>query len=200
MWLVAILGAIGLLLYLFVFDTWEIPLGDPLAQAAMQPTLGAEDRILTRRGSMPKSGELARCRVPDGTGKFVIGRVFGHEGDTVDIENERVLVNKKSTTHRSACGLVSVVHPVSGDALALSCSTEGDGSSTYNVLAHPEFREGPRTAKVEPTKFFLVSDNRHIHWDSRDFGQVDAASCEPVVFRLWGASYGDASRRFNILW
>ena len=53
---------------------------------------------------------------------------------------------------------------------------------------------------VEPGKLFLVSDDRHIHKDSRDFGGVDAATCEHVVFRLWGERFTDGSRRFNILW
>lgn len=199
-WLGAILGAIGLLLYLFVFDTWVVPGDDPLFTASIQPTLSPEDRILTRRGGMPVVGELARCIIPDGTGKYTIGRVFGLGGDAVEISNERVSVNGKAPKTRFSCGIVSVVHPVSGDAMPLTCSAEDNGSFTYEVLAHPEYREAPRTAKVEAGKVFLVSDDRHIHKDSRDFGQVDANTCEHVVFRLWGQSFGDGSHRFNVLW
>ena len=200
LWLMGILGAICLLLYLFVFDTWVVPIGEPAVTAAIAPTLTPDDRILTRRGSTPKLGELARCIVPDGSGKYVIGRVFGTAGDSVVIENERVATNGKAPATRFSCGTMSVVHPVSGDAVPLVCSVEDNGSSTYSVLAHPEYREGQRSAKVEPGKAFIVSDNRHIHQDSRDFGQVDASTCEHVVFRLWGATFGDASHRFNILW
>jgi signal peptidase I len=200
LWLVAILGSITLLLYLFVFDTWVVPGDDPLFTASLLPTLSPQDRILTRRGSQPNTGELARCIIPDGSGKYTIGRVFGIGGDTVEINNERVAVGGKSPKTRFSCGIVSVVHPVSGDALPLVCSVEDNGSFTYGVLAHPEFREGPRSALVEPGKVFLVSDDRHIHKDSRDFGQVDAATCEHVVFRLWGESFGDSSHRFNVLW
>jgi signal peptidase I len=200
LWLVAILGSIGLLLYLFVFDTYVIPGDDPLATASILPTLSPQDRILTRRGSQPVVGELARCALPEGNGKYVIGRVFGGPGDDVEISNERVSVNGKVPKTRFACGIVNVVHPVSGDAVPLTCSAEDNGSFTYNVLAHPEFRESPRRAKVEPNKLFLVSDDRHIHWDSRDFGQVDLSTCEHVVFRLWGETFGDSSHRFNVLW
>jgi signal peptidase I len=200
LWLAAILGAIGVLLYLFVFDTWVVPGDDPLLTAAIQPTLSPDDRILTQRGSTPKMGELARCIIPDGSGKYVIGRVFGGGGETVEINNERVTVNGKGPASRFSCGIVSVVHPVSGDAVPLTCTMEGDGSSTYGVLAHPEYREEPRSAKVEPEHLFLVSDDRHIHKDSRDFGAVEASTCEHVVFRLWGQSFSDASHRFNVLW
>jgi signal peptidase I len=199
-WLGAILGAIGLLLYLFVFDTWVVPGDDPLFTASILPTLSPEDRILTRRGATPEIGQLARCIIPDGSGKYVIGRVFGNPGDDVEINNERVLTNGKGPKTRFACGIVSVVHPVSGDAMPLTCSVEDNGSFTYGVLAHPEYREGPRKAKVEPGTLFLVSDDRHIHKDSRDFGAVDASTCEHVVFRLWGQSFGDSSHRFNVLW
>ncbi|MEA2746470.1 MAG: signal peptidase [Myxococcales bacterium] len=200
LWLTAILGAIGLLLYLFVFDTWVVPSDDPLLTAAIAPTLSPDDRILTRRGSTPITGELARCYIPDGSGKFTIGRVFGSGGDSVEINNERVAVNGVSPKTRFSCGIVSIVHPVSGDAEPLTCTVEDNGSFTYGVLAHPEFREGQRLAKVEPGKVWLVSDNRHIHKDSRDFGSVDASACEHVVFRLWGQTFGDASHRFNVLW
>ncbi len=200
LWLTAILGAIGLLLYLFVFDTWVIPSDDPLLTAAIAPTLSPDDRILTRRGSTAVTGQLARCLIPDGSGKYVIGRVFGVGGDTVEVNNERVSVNGNSPKGRFSCGIVSVVHPVSGDAVPLQCTVEDNGSFTYSVLAHAEYREGQRIAKVEADKAWLVSDDRHIHKDSRDFGPVDASTCEHVVFRLWGQTFADGSHRFNVLW
>jgi len=202
LWLVAILGAVGLLLYLFVFDTWVVPADDPAALVALQPLLTAEDRILTRRGSIPKNAQLARCLVPDGSGKYVIGRAFGSGGggEQIEVNNERVAVGGKLIASRHACGVVSVVHPVSGDLVPLNCSVEDNGSSVYSVLLHPEFREGQRLSKLEAGKLYLVSDNRHFHYDSRDFGPVDASTCEHVVFRLWGSSYSDDSHRFNILW
>jgi signal peptidase I len=200
LWLAAILGAVALLLYLFVFDTWLVPSDDPQLTASIAPTLSPDDRILTRRGAIPVTGELARCFVPDGSGKYTIGRVFGAGGDTVEVDNERVAVNGVGPKTRFQCGIVSVVHPVSGDAVPLTCSVEDNGSFTYSVLVHPEYREGQTRTKVEPNKLWLVSDDRHLHKDSRDFGAVEAATCEHVVFRLWGQTYGDASHRFNVLW
>jgi signal peptidase I len=200
LWIAGILGAVILLLYLFVFDTWVIPNDDVALAAAVEPTLTPDDRILTRRGSPPKLGELARCIMPDGSGKFVIGRAFGYPGDNVVIDNERVSVNGKNLPARFQCGVVTVTQPVTLEKVALTCSTEDNGAFTYNVLLHPEYREGQRVAKVEPGKIYLVSDNRHIHLDSRDFGQVDATTCEHVVFRLWGESFTDGKRRFTVLW
>ncbi len=199
-WFVAMASAVLLLLYLFVFDTWEIPGNDPAFVASVEPMLRPQDRILTSRHSAPRFGELARCLVPDGRGTFTIGRVFGNEGETVEVLNERVAVNGKAPSSRFQCGVVSVVHPVSQAQLPLTCSVEDNGAFTYSVLTHPEYREGHTVALVEPGKIFLVSDDRHIHYDSRDFGQVDASTCQHVVFRLWGERFTDSSRRFNILW
>lgn len=199
-WLFAVLGAIGLLLYLFVFDTWVVPGDDPALTASILPTLSPEDRILTKRGSDPIVGQLARCLLPDGSGKYTLGRVFGRGSDTVEINNERVAVNGKPIRTMFSCGTVNVVHPVSGDTVPLTCAVEDNGSFSYGTLAHGEYREGPRTAKVETGQIFLVSDNRHIHKDSRDFGAVDASTCEHVVFRLWGSTFGESSHRFNVLW
>lgn len=198
-WLVAILGAIGVLLYLFVFDTWEVPLTDQAFVSSLEPTLRPFDRILVSRNSTPRFGELNRCQRPDGQG-FAIGRVFGTGGETVQIDNERVTVNKVGPKSRFSCGNVIVLHPVSQEQVTLGCTVEDNGAFTYGALTHPEYREGQTNAMVEQGKVFLVSDDRHFHQDSRDFGQVDASTCQHIVYRLWGERFTDGSRRFTILW
>ena len=75
------------------------------------------------------------------------------------------------------------------------------GGNTHEALFATEHAEGNRSVTVDPGKILLVSDNRHMHLDSRDFGTVDPSSCEHIVFRLWGHSgYGDAPHRFNLIW
>jgi signal peptidase I len=201
-WISAIAGAIGLLLYLFVFDTWVVR-GDPTFLASVEPNLRAEDRILTRRGQVPSYGQLARCFDPRDVNAYVVGRVFGRGGDTVLIQNENVFINGVGTTARHGCAPVVLTHPATGNLITLSCSVEENPAWTYGVLHRPNDGlgvEGDVQTKVEPGKLFLVSDDRHLHQDSRDFGQVDETTCEHVVFRLWGASYVDSSRRNTILW
>jgi signal peptidase I len=58
-----------------------------------------------------------------------------------------------------------------------------------------------RKHTVGPGLFFLVSDNRDVHDDSRDFGWVPVEYCqERVVFRFWGASgFSDAQSRFSVI-
>jgi signal peptidase I len=199
-WIAGILGAICLLLYLFVFDTWVIPNDDAALMASVLPNLFANDRILVYRGREPKLGQLARCASPDPTKPYVIGRVFGLSGDLVEIKRERVFTNGKSIPNRHGCPPMTYYHPVSGQPVTLTCGVEETGAWSYSFLLNNEFPEGERRSVVEPGKVYLVSDNRHTHKDSRDFGQLDASTCEHVVFRLWGESFTDSSRRFSVLW
>jgi signal peptidase I len=199
-WVAAIAGAIGLLLYLFVFDTWLVPETDPAFVASVAPNLGPGDRILLRRGSEPANGELARCADPTDNTKYVVGRVFGRTGDTVETRGDAVVVSGRGTPVAHGCPPVTLTHPVTGEPITLNCGVEENPAWSYGTLRSSTLTDGTHAGQVEPGKLFLVSDDRALHQDSRDFGQVDATTCEHIVYRLWGATYADGSRRFSILW
>lgn len=199
-WLVGIFGGIAVLLHLFVFDTMVVPGDSPLFVTSVMPTLAPGDLVLVRRGGVPHDGQLARCASPDPTVPYVIGRVMGEGGETVEMSGERALINGRPFPSRHGCPPVTLAHPVSGGQITLACQVEDNGASTYPVLLSRDYPEGTRMAVVEAGKLYLVSDNRHIHMDSRDFGLVDASTCEHVVFRLWGERFTDASRRFTVLY
>ena len=59
----------------------------------------------------------------------------------------------------------------------------------------------PADVRIADDKVFLLSDNRLLPYDSRDFGLVDRDSCtETVVFRLFSKDgYFDADRRFMFI-
>jgi hypothetical protein len=54
---------------------------------------------------------------------------------------------------------------------------------------------------VEAGQVFLVSDNRQLPYDSRDFGLVERATCkEMVFFRLFSAEgLKDVDHRFSLI-
>jgi signal peptidase I len=198
-WIAGILGAMGLLLHLFLFDTWVIPGDDRTLASSVEPTLAPGDRILVQRGSVPHRGQLARCTYANGA--VVIGRVVAHGGEQLEIKGGRAFVaGKPVANHRHGCEPIRVVHPASGNEVQLGCAVEDNGAWTYQIAMATQHPEPDRTALVPAGHLFLLSDNRHLHQDSRDFGPVDASLCEHVVFRLWGESYMDASRRNTILW
>ena len=202
LWVLAGLGLIGLVLYLTVFDAMTIPNDDPSASAAMEPTLSAGDHILTFRSATLKVGYLVRCADPDAPGRFVIGRLGGVGGDTVEVSGLALIVNGKHVASPRRCDQAQVMmrHPITGTDLKLTCAIEDTGGTEHEMLSYAEGHETTKSV-VEIGKYYLISDNRFLHVDSREYGPVDPATCQHIVYRLWGASgYFDASRRYKVIW
>ncbi len=201
LWTLGILGVIGLVLYLLVFDAWIVPGDDPVASVAIEPTLHPGDHLLLTRGSDVRPGHLVRCIDPDAPGRFVVGRVVAKGGDTVAVD-EIVVINGKRNPSPHACveSKRSMRHPVTGEDIVLDCGVEDTDGNEHEALRYNLHPEATLKTKVETDKIFLVSDNRHIHLDSRDFGQISATSCQHIVYRPWGETYFDARKRFTFLW
>jgi signal peptidase I len=201
LWGGAILGAIGLLLHLFFFDAWVVPRDAEIPFAAsIFPTLAPEDKVLIHRGKTPGFGQLVRCASPLSPGAFVVGRVFGVAGDRVEVSDAAVMTNGKAMGTRHNCEPKTIAHPATGNLLTLSCSVSDISGSPFEYVYLAGAQTGAHMAQVEAGKLYLVSDNRTIRQDSRDFGQIEASTCEPIVYRLWGEKFSDASRRFTVLW
>lgn len=202
LWLAGIVGAVVLLLHLFVFDSWVVPHGEDKAfETSLLPALMADDQVLVRRGAVPRYAELARCRHPTDSSRWVVGRVFGEHGDKVEVNDRGVSTNGKMIAASHGCGERMVAHPVTNDLVTMQCGSAETGAWSFEYLtAERGTSIGTHHAVVEAGKLFLVSDNRLMHEDSRDFGLVDASTCEHIVYRLWGEHFTDGSRRFTILW
>lgn len=201
-WILGVAGAIALVLYLGFFDVWTVPTDDPLLAASIEPTLGAGDVVVVTRRTEVSRGNLLRCADPQAPGRFVIARAIARFGDEIEISGESVAIDNRRNPSPRACDVpTEVVHdPQSGEDVTLDCSVEEYGEMTYDALrsGHPE---APTVVKVQPDRWFLVSDDRHVHLDSRDYGQIDIRTCQHIVFRLVGAKgFWDAKRRLNIIW
>ncbi len=200
-WTLGILGLIGLVLYLTILDAWRVPGDDPSFNVAVAPTLRPGDTLLILKSSEVKLGHLVRCMDPDAPGRYVVGRIIAKAGDKIDVD-ELVTVNGKRNPSPHACSEPKVMmrHPGTQEDVRLSCVVEDTYGNEHEAIRDLDHPQATSKSVVEAGKVYLVSDNRHWHLDSRDFGQVDPATCQHIVYRLWGESYFDASRRFNFLW
>ena len=205
-WTFGVVGAIVLVLYLALFDVWRIPADDPVLAVSIQPNLQPGDLVLVSRHGMPSFGQLARCIDPDQPGRFVIGRVVGEQNDVVDFQQEVLVVNNKHEVSPGPCeggDRKVLVNPVNQDEVNLACHREEFAGMTHGILTAGEGEkvEDSTHAVVDPGRVYLLSDDRHLHQDSRDFGQINPATCQHITYRLWSQQgIGDSAHRFSFIW
>jgi signal peptidase I len=197
----AVLGL--LVLYAFVVDVWRIPEDDPLLAASIEPTLRAGDLVVLLRRSSVTRGILVRCEDPDAPGRFVVARAIARGGDRIELRNDRVSLDGRPLKQSRDCAKAqaSVYNPRTASDVSLACSLEDYGDFPFSTLRSLAPSEPPVVVTIEASRWFLVSDNRHVHLDSRDYGPIDPRTCQHIVFRLAGASgVGDAERRLGPIW
>ena len=201
-WLGGIVGVVGLALYIFAFDVWTVPTDDPMESASIEPTLSAGDVVLVTRHTSVNRGNLLRCPDPQAPGRFVIARAVAKEGETLELDRESLTIDHTRIPSPRACDPASVtVHdPQSGDDLVLACSVEDFGERDFSAL-HSNVAPEPPSKAVVTAGWYLLSDDRHVHVDSRDFGTIDVATCQHIVFRVVSAGgFGDDKKRLSIIW
>lgn len=189
-WLSVIIAASIGVLRLTAIRWWQLPLNDPYFEASVAPTLRGGDWVILWRATAPGYGDLVLCPEPK-TNRPVIGRIVGEAGDHLKIEGSTVTVNNSPMRldDDNDCAKFRVRDPASssGDEVEQSCSREIVGPHTHPRGNTLQARGEPQPSEFDvPTgQVFLVSDNRALPWDSREFGPVDRSTCaETVVFRL----------------
>ena len=202
---IALVCAVLVGVVMIFFETWTVPGDDPQFAVSIEPALSVGDFVLVSRSSGGTGdGALVRCTDPDAPTRSVVGRVVGEPGDTVEFTNGLLLVNKKTPSASVACdpATVHLKNPGTQEDEELACFLEELGGSTHPALRTAKNFPGRDTnAEVEPGKVFLVSDNRPMHLDSRDFNTVAPGSCHRIALRLWSAAgWSDAKKRLTVLW
>lgn len=204
-WLFGIAGGVLGVLYAFFFDVWTIPLDDPMLVVSVEPTLSAGDVVVvTRRMGEVQRANMLRCVDPQEPRRFVVARAYAAFGDRFEISGEIPAVDGRHVPSPRACDASSVTltNPMTNEAEELGCAIEEYAGTTYETMrarVRPEPPTKPPT--MEPGRWYLVSDNRHMHLDSRDYGQIDPTTCQHVVFRLASkAGFGDTKRRLSVIW
>ena len=182
-----VLAAVGGVLYGFFVRIVDV------GHDAMAPTIVAGDEILVWRTTDFELGEAVLCPHPQEPGRFVLGRIVGRPGHTVElgrggqlsIAGERPDVDMRGTVdfydtrrrrNQSMCWGVA------------------------NILDHTHqfmFRER-RPPEMRPHEveggYFLLSDNRSFYGeDSRRFGEVEGSRCVGKVFMRLRAAEAPAA-------
>lgn len=200
-WTLVIAGVLIGILRLTVIRWWQVPLGDPVLEASVAPTLRGGDWVILWRGTAPMQGALVLCPEPK-TARATVGRILAEGGYRVHV-GEQVLLNGHGFETESGCDAFTVKDPDNGQEVTQGCHREVLGSRTHlrgdpvASLAKP----GESDLEVPPQHFYLVSDNRQFPWDSRDFGPVERSTCvETVIFRLVSKDgFFDVGNRFSLI-
>lgn len=170
---------------------WQVPADDPDLAASIAPTLDGGDWVILWRATAPSFGDLVVCPDPEDPAEVVIGRIAGEPGDELAVdERGAIAVNGSRIRPEYACSepRLTVEHPRSGDPIELRCDVELLGGRYHKrAMVPPQAPLKPTPVKrsIEAGSVYLISDDRYLPFDSRDFGPLPKASCrETIVFRL----------------
>lgn len=180
--LAVILIAAAVVLRIFFVDVAVV------GHNAMAPTLIAGDEIVVWRGGSAEMGTIMMCEHPSVPGEFVIGRVVGHPGMTIDTVRGHLRIQGSVATVNFS-GDMTFTDTVAGTTDEMRFGVESFGNTD-----HMFFVKKDQLFEMEPMDagggLFLLADNRSFEGqDSRTFGSVNPMSCRGSVFmRLQPAS------------
>ncbi|MBI4700662.1 MAG: signal peptidase I [Deltaproteobacteria bacterium] len=203
LWIVGIAVLVGVVLRGVVIATWTVP-DDPWLSVSVAPTLRGGDLVLMLTRGSPGFGDLVRCSDPDNPGGFVVGRIVAEEGDAIEMAGGilRIGGTRYDATESCTKTRFTVQHPDTGSEIEMRCSRVEMGGSWHfrGNLAKPRTQENFQRT-VDRDRVFLLSDNRDMHQDSRDFGPLLKSTCkERIFFRLWSkAGFTETESRMTYI-
>ena len=179
-----------------VYEAFRIP------TSSMSPTILSGDRILARKlltgDHVPQRGDLIVYRNPTPTGgtKF-IGRVVAVEGDHLEINGERLVINGKELERdRVPNGSLKFL----GNQLNGRVANEVNSSRRY-LVTYDDSKDGGRAqgdfdAIIPERHVFVLGDNRDRSKDSRHFGSIHLADIVGYVDYIYWPS--ESWSRFGV--
>jgi len=203
LWVALVLAVIVGIARATVLRWWRVPEGDPYLEASIAPTLRGGDLVVLWRLGKPHFGDLVMCPEPNAPDRSVIGRIAGESGDDIQVEGAKLTVNGRGAETEHACDRFTVSHPATQQAVEQDCAVEAIAGVLHmrGGVQDAGVLPSPVNQKVSDGKVFLLSDNRRLPYDSRDFGLVDRDTCsELVVFRIVSrAGFFDEKARFTFI-
>lgn len=173
LWLFIVLGTFRTYLVLGGSEAPTIMSGDKVIinRSAYDVTLPFTSRKLVSFQD-PVRGDLVLCIIPEArSADYWIKRVIGLPGDTIEIKNNRLVINGITPDYlniESGCAFSMNIPPKSRIFLekglglhnTVTCGTDGNFYSEFGPVV------------VEQRHYFVLGDNRVKSMDSRIFGSV----------------------------
>ena len=156
------LAAVGLAQYVRgnVAQPFKIPSSD-----AMRPTLVKGDRVLVDKAiygrSEPQRGDIIVFKYPDDPKRPFIKRLVGLPGDTVEIKDERLVIN--------------------GSVLQASAGRW----ATFLYYNQGKYGEKGQAVTVPADRYFVLGDNSASSHDSRFFGFVPKQNLIGKAYKIF---------------
>jgi signal peptidase I len=177
-----------------VFEAFEIP------TASEAPTLLPGDRVLVNKTTfqrrLVRRGDEVVFRVSSEPGLNWVKRVIALPGDTVEVKDNKVLVNGQQLSREPVlrASLGTAAEEIKGELFE-----ETNSSRRYQILFSTDTKPLPDypQAKVPDGACFVLGDNRNNSRDSRTMGFVALGDVVgDVQYRYWPAA---TWTRFGVL-
>jgi len=185
---------------------FQLPTNDPIFETSVLPSLRGGDWVLASRITTPHFGDLVVCPEPEHPDRYIIGRIIGQPGDTVEIDNGIPVVGSRRFVKERNCEESTFKYPNPNDdseEVTQKCDMEATANHLHMMGALSGHKIRPESLSFDVTdgKLFLISDNRLYPYDSRNFGLVDIDSCkETIVARLVSKDgWMDADNRLDYI-
>jgi signal peptidase I len=168
---------LAFVLKMFFVDMFVMP------HNGMAPTLVYGDRILVWRRAKPDMGDIMLCQHPSKPEASVIGRAVAFAGHTVSVDPRGQLMVDDDAATIEGQGRVRFFDSTREKMFNMQLGTidyRRKHRHEFFVEEDHSFEITPRTVEHG---IFLLGDNRADSWDdSRDFGEVDPATCHGEIF------------------
>lgn len=167
---------VGGVLYSFFVRVVEV------GHNAMAPTILAGDQVLVWRGTDFELGDPILCPHPNEPGRYVIGRVVGRNGQTVEIGRGAQLMINGETPDVNLRGEFEFYDAGRQNSRRMAWGVE-DILDHDHLFMYSEHRPPSMRPHQVRGGLFLMSDNRSYGGeDSRSFGEVAPGSCVGTIF------------------